>query len=110
MKIRKAKEEDLKDIIRLYESSSLIKITKEMINERRNKGHIIVAVEKNKIVGFLQSEINVDMTTNQCVDRVSLLISPEHLGQGVGARLLESERKYAAKKKVNILMIDNAYQ
>ncbi len=108
MKIRKAKEEDLRDIIRLYEhSSSPIRVTKEMIDERRKKGHAIVAMENNKIVGFLQSEFYIDMTTNKCIDRVSLLISPEYLGQGIGARLLESERKYAAKKKVDVLIIDN---
>jgi N-acetylglutamate synthase-like GNAT family acetyltransferase len=107
MKIRKAKEEDLKDILRLCEySSSPIKITKEMIDERMKKGRIIVAVENKRIVGFLQSKFYVDAITNQCVDKVFLLISPEHLGKGIGARLLETERKYAAKNEIDVLRIE----
>lgn len=107
MKIRKAKEGDLTDINRLCRSSSSpIKIAKEAIKERMKKGRVIVAVENKKIVGFLQSEVYVDDITNQCVDNVFLSISPEHLGKGIGAGLLETERKYAAKNKIDVLRIE----
>lgn len=107
MKIRKAKEEDLIDIIRSYEnSSSSIKITKEVVKERIKKGRVMVAIENKKIVGFLQSEFYVDAVTNQCVDKVFLLISPEYLGKGIGAYLLEAERKHAVKNKADVLKID----
>jgi GNAT superfamily N-acetyltransferase len=114
MEIKELEKNEIKKVVEFYGEVVLPEEKKEEelesfekeISEGYEKDHMLVAIEDDKVVGFLRSQI-CEGKNGKKVDKVIImLISPDKLGFGIGGQLLEEERCYAKKMCVDVLDIE----
>jgi hypothetical protein len=114
MKIKELDKSEIKELVKFYGEAALTSEQKEdeMNNFKKEielafgKDHLLIAMEGEKIVGFLRSQICEGKDCKR-IDRViMMLVSPEKFGTGISDQLLEKEKEYAKKIGVDVLDID----
>jgi GNAT superfamily N-acetyltransferase len=114
MEIKELVKEDLGKLVEFYADIALTESQKEEgskmfendIRSAMETNHMLVALEDERIAGFLWAHIHLDKN-NKKVDKVKmLLISPEKFGEGIGGQLVEAEREFAKNEGVDVLDID----
>lgn len=78
----------------------------EEIKSAFGKDHMLIAMERGEIVGFLRSQVLMNKTGKKVDKVIMLLVSPERYGEGIGGELIESERKWAKETGVDVLDIE----
>ena len=114
MEIRELTEADIGLLVEFYADFALSedekdrerKIFQKDIKSALKTNHMLIALENERIVGFLWAHIHTDSSKKK-VDKVKmLLISPERFGEGIGGELVEAEREFAKKEGVSLMDID----
>ncbi len=117
-KIRKAEESDLDEILRLElkgmepvwdseEISSDGESLKNFLNSRLDKDRLMVLEYEGRIMGFLHSLGYTDVVTGDKVrEVVTMVVHPDHFGEGIGGRLISNEKEQCKKEGVKILKLE----
>ncbi len=81
--------------------------TKEILGEiKKNKGILLVAELKGKIVGFISGwTVKESILKNKYFYISDLIITEEYRGEGIGTTLLKEIEKYAKKLKLKTLRL-----
>ncbi len=86
-----------------YDANSLF----EFIEERFDSDRLWVAEEDGNILGFLHSTTYLDAISSTKICEVfTVIVHPEHFGEGIGAALMEYERAAAAEDGVELLKLE----
>ena len=111
MKIRKAKEEDFKEIAEIlikesskkpYSDKYTLKTALKEIN-RLAKNELYVTTNKKEIIGFIASSITIDNKKKAYIDE--LWLRPIYQGKGIGKTLVKFIEEKYKKKGVNIIRL-----
>ncbi len=116
--IRRAKKEDISEIVQLeiagmgpiwereridHDAGSL----REFIDKHFGEDRCWVAEEDGTILGFLHSTTYQDaISSTKICEIYTVVVHPEHFGEGIGAGLIEQERIAAAKDGTNMLKLE----
>ena len=116
--IRKATEEDIPGILELEllslgpvwgeagiepDRDSLRSFTESRINQDR----MILFQDERGILGFLHSLGYTDIVTDTRVrEIVSVVVHPDHFGQGIGGLLIEDEYTHCKREGVRLLKLE----
>ncbi|UCE38069.1 MAG: hypothetical protein JSW00_02160 [Thermoplasmata archaeon] len=114
MEIREMQKNEIAQVVEYY--SGIVPPRENKEEDQRNfeneiskafgSDHMLLALEDNKIVGFLRSQIQLNQDGKK-VDRVIMLLIPlDRLGEGIGGQLIEREREYAKIKGADVLDIE----
>ncbi len=116
--IRRARKEDIPDIVQL-EIASMAPIWErekieygsdnlyEFLENHFHKDRLWIAEEDGTLLGFVHSHTYQDAISNSKICEVfTMVVHPEHFGEGIGAKLMEHERSAAAEDGVNLLKLE----
>ncbi len=117
-KVREAEEGDLERIVKLqklsmgpvwddaevgWDEESL----EDFLKARFEVDRMVVAEEEGELLGFLHSRKYRDAVSEDVIREVlSLVIHPDHFGEGLGGMLLEKEREMSSDEEVDVLKLE----
>jgi hypothetical protein len=110
MNLRAAQANDIDDVLEMYrgiqDDVSLTESLAYCLTRNMDSDRMILALEEERPVGFLWSQLSTDPESGERVDEVKvMIIARDMFGKGVGGILLESEQEFAAKKHATLLKI-----
>ncbi len=117
-KIREANKSDIDEILRLELMSMGTVWEGEDINSdehslkvflryRLGKDRLMVLEDEDSIMGFMHSMGYRDVVTGEKVrEIVTLVVHPDHFGEGIGGELISNEKKYCKDDGAKVLKIE----
>jgi len=105
MEIRKAKNSEIKEIKKLVDKFEEMDVIRETFPEtyyRRilQKGILLVAIEKDKLVGICFGTYN---TKEKWADLLGLVVKDEYRKKGIGSSLVKEFEKIVKNKKLKTI-------
>ncbi|MFO8110049.1 MAG: GNAT family N-acetyltransferase [Thermoplasmata archaeon] len=117
--IREAGEEDIPEISELelmslepvWEREDIVpdrgSLKKFLVNGMEQGHRLVVMEDGGYISGFLHSVGYRDVITNDDIrEIISLVVHPEHFGEGIGGELIENERLFCRSQGVALLKLE----
>lgn len=123
LKIRRIKRDDIPKVVELkkssmgpvwdeadisYDERSLRKFLQHrIVNDRMIAAFTDENEEGEKILGFLHSTTFKDVvSSNKVREILTIVIHPDHFGQGIARELMENERMDAKEDEVDIMKLE----